>query len=58
MHLRPGVRQFDGIAGDGYQGIPGIQLLGEYNSHVPAAESVADFVDLVLIVVSARFAKP
>ena len=33
MHLRPGVRQFDGTVGDGYQRIPGIQLLGEYDLH-------------------------
>ena len=58
MHMRPGVRQFDGTVGDGYQRIPSIQLLGEYNPRVLAAESVADFVALVLVVVSARFAKP
>jgi len=58
MHLRPRVRQFDGTVGDGYQRIPGIQLLGEYNPHVLAAESVADFVDLVLIVVSVRSVGP
>ena len=58
MHLRPGARQFDGTAGDGYQRILGIQLLGEYNPHILAAESVADFVALVLIVISARSAGP
>ena len=44
--------------GDGYQRIPGIQLLGEYNPHVLAAESMADFVALVLIVVSAQSTGP
>ena len=58
MPLRPGVHQFDGTAGDGYQRIPSIQLLGEYNPHVLAAESMADFVALVLIVVSARSTGP
>ena len=58
MHLRPGARQSRGTVGDEYQRIPGIQLFGEYNPHVLAADSVADFVAPVLVVVSARFAKP
>ena len=43
-HLRPGVPPSDGTMGAGYQRIPGIQLLGEYDPHVLAAENVADFV--------------
>ena len=57
-HLRAEVHPSDGTVGDGYQRIPGIQLLGEYNPHVLAAESVADFVALVLIVISARSVGP
>ena len=58
MHLRPGAHPSDGTMGVGYQRIPGIQLLGEYDPHVLAAESVADFVAPILIVVSAPFAGP
>ena len=57
-HLRPGAHQSYGTVEVGYQRIPGIQLLGEYDPHVLATESMADFVALVLVVISARFAKP
>ena len=57
-HLRPGAHPSDGTMGVGYQRIPGIQLLGEYDLHVLVAESMADFVALVLVVLSVRFAKP
>ena len=58
MHLRPGAHLSCETMGAGYQRIHGIQLLGEYDLHVLAAESVADFVAPVLVVVSAQFAKP
>ena len=44
MRLRTGAHPSCGIVGDVYQRIPGIQLLGEYDPHVLAAENVADFV--------------
>ena len=43
-HLRPGAHPSGGTVGAEYQRIPGIQLLGEYDPHVLAAENVADFV--------------
>ena len=43
-HLRPGAHPFGGIVGAEYQRIPSIQLLGEYDLHGLATESVADFV--------------
>ena len=58
MHLHPGVHSSNGTMGAGYQRIPGIQLLGEYDLHVLAAESVADFVAPVLVVILAQFAGP
>ena len=57
-HLRPEVHPSDGTVEVGYQRIPGIQLLGEYDLHVLVAESVADFVAPILVVVSTQFAKP
>ena len=57
-HLRPGVPQFDGTAGDGYQRSLDIPVPREYVHHVLATESMADFVAPVLVVVSARFAGP
>ena len=58
MHLRPGAHLSYETMGAGYQRIPGIQLLGEYDLHVLVAESVAGFVAPVLVVVSARSIKP
>ena len=43
-HLRLGAHPSCGTVGAEYQRIPGIQLLGEYDPHVLAAENVADFV--------------
>ena len=57
-HLRAEVHPSDGTVGAEYQRIPGIQLFGEYDLHGLAAESMADFVAPVLVVVSARFAGP
>jgi hypothetical protein len=57
-HLRPGVHPSDEIVEAGYQRIPGIQLLGENDLHGLAAESVADFIAPVPVVVSAWFAGP
>ena len=58
MHLRPGTHPSDGTMGAGYQRISGSPLLGEHDLHVLAAESVANFVAPVLVVVSVRFAGP
>ena len=57
-HLRLGAHLSDGTVGTEYQRIPGIQLLGEYDLHVLVAESVADFVAPILVVVSAQFVGP
>ena len=57
-HLRPEVHPSTVTVGVGYQRIPGIQLLGEYDLHVLAAESVTDFVASILVVVSAQFVGP
>ena len=45
-HLCPGAHPFGGTVGAEYQRIPSIQLLGEYDLHVLAAESVADLLPL------------
>ena len=58
MHLRPGAHPSDGTMGAGYQRIPGIQLLGEYDLHGLATESVADFAAHAQVGVSAQFVGP
>jgi hypothetical protein len=58
MHLRPGAHPSDGTMGAGYQRIPGIQLLGEYNHHVLVVESVAGFVAPALVDISTQFIGP
>ena len=57
-HLRPGAHPSGGTVGAEYQRIPGIQLLGEYDLHILAAESVADFIAPTLVGVSALFVGP
>ena len=58
MHLHPGACQSCGTAGVGYQRNLDIQLPGEYDHHVLAAESVTDFAAPALVDVAARFARP
>ena len=53
MHLRPKVHRSGETTGDGYQRIPGIQVLGEYDLHVHVADSIV----LALVVVEAQFAR-
>ena len=57
-HLRLGAHPSCGTVWAEYQRIPGIQLLGEHDLHVLAAESVADSAALALVGVSAKFAGP
>ena len=58
MHLHPGARRSCGTAGAGYQRNLDIQLPGEYDHHVRAAESVTGFATPTLVDVAARFARP
>ena len=58
MHLRPGVPRSSGTTGAGYQRSPDIQMPGECNHHILAAESVVDFVVPALVDTGARFARP
>ena len=58
MPLRPGVRRSDGTTGARYQRNPDIQMLGECDHHVLAAESVVGFAIPALVDVVAQFARP
>ena len=57
-HLHLGAYPSCGTVGAEYQRIPSIQLLREHDLHVLAAESVANFVAPVLVVVLGQFAGP
>ena len=58
MHLHLGARQSCETAGAGYQRSLDIQVPGEYDHHVLAAESLADFAAPTLVGITARFARP
>ena len=58
MHLHLGAHRSCETAGAGYQRSLDIQVPGEYDHHVLAAESVADFAAPTLVGITARFARP
>ena len=58
MHQHPGSHRSCEIAGVGHQRNLNIQVPGEYDHHVLAAESVAGFVVLALVDVTTQFAGP
>ena len=58
MHLHLGARRSCETAGAGYQRSLDIQVPGEYDHHVLAAESVTNFAAPALVDVAARFARP
>jgi len=58
MHQHPGSHRSCEIAGVGHQRNLNIQVPGEYDHHVLAAESMAGFAVPAVVVVAAQFARP
>jgi len=58
MHLHPGVHQSCGTVGARYQRNLDIQVQGEYDHHVLAAEGVVGFAAPALVDVAVQFAGP
>ena len=58
MHQYPGARRPCETAGAEYQRNLDIQVPGEYDLHILAAESVTCFAAPTLVDVAARFARP